>query len=77
MNILSKRTGKFEFMDKNYSICSYSDFNDIPDPSEFAEMLCFEPDIPPSPHSVADHEIINGWKDIFKTFMEKIYASRN
>ena len=77
VNILVKKPGRFEFLDKNYNFCSYSDFDDIPDPSNFSELLCFLPDIPPSPHSVQDHELIDSWKGIFTHFMEIIYASRN
>lgn len=77
MNILNKKPGRFEFLDKNYNFCSYSDWNDVPDMSNFIELICFLPDIPPPPHSVQEHELIHSWKFKQQEIMEKIYASRN
>ena len=78
MNILTKKTGKWEFLTKEYEHVSYTDFDDIPkDLSNFLEMICFLPDIPPPPHTVQQHEIIHSWNKLMETFMEKIYATRN
>lgn len=78
MNILTSRTGRWEFLTKEYEHVTYSNFDDIPkDLSNFLEMICFLPDIPPAPHSLSQHEEIHRWNELLETFMEKIYASRN
>ena len=37
-------------------VVTYTNWNDIPD--SFENMISFEPDAPPSPHSEEDHKMI-------------------
>ena len=77
MNILMKTTGQFEFLDSEYNHLTFNDYNDIPDDISIIEIIKFLPDIPPPPHTVQQHEEIHFWNDLFKSLMEKTYATSN
>lgn len=77
MNILMKRTGKFTFMNDEYQVKSFTDYDTLPEGFIIKEIICFLPDIPPPPHTVQQHEEIHLWNEEFKNLMEKVYATSN
>lgn len=51
----------------------YSNFNDIPQGID--HVIEFLPEIPPEPHTDAQHQEIDSWQDQFQDLMEREYAS--
>ena len=58
---------------KDNKILEFDRYEDIPE--EFDHLLCFLPEIPPSPHTHAQHEEIESWIPRFKRMMEIENAS--
>lgn len=57
-------------------ICQFTDYNDIP--STFTHVVRFEPEIPASPHTEAEHELIESYHEKFQSLMEiERHASSN
>ena len=73
MNILVKQTGVFKFLTKDMEEVTYTDYRDIPeDLSQFACVMKFLPDVPPPPHSVQEHAIMDSWNERFNTILDTI-----
>ena len=70
MNILQKRTGKFNFFDENLKLHKFTNYDDIPEDFVIKQVQCFLPDIPPPPHTVQQHEEIDNWMKEFERVME-------
>ena len=56
----------------NGSTVVYNNYDDIPEQIE--RVISFDPDIPPEPHSDAQHHEIDKWPARFQRLMEKEYA---
>jgi hypothetical protein len=52
---------------------TYTRFEDIP--ATFEHLVAFVPEIPPGPHTHAQHEEIDGWQDKFNQLMGRARAS--
>jgi hypothetical protein len=72
MNILQKKPGTFIFLDGNFESHQFDDYDDIPEDLDIQHVVCFLPKIPPSPHTLQDHELINSWNGVLIKLMEKI-----
>lgn len=48
---------------------TYERFEDIPE--SFDNLILFDPEIPPGPHTDEQHEEIEGWLDKFALLMER------
>tara|TARA_A200000113_G_scaffold97444_1_gene87263 strand:+ start:618 stop:824 length:207 start_codon:yes stop_codon:yes gene_type:complete len=48
-------------------VVTYTNWNDIPD--SFENMISFEPEAPPSPHSEEDHKYIETFNDKLQELM--------
>lgn len=57
---------------KNNEILEFNRYEDIPE--RFDHLLCFQPEIPPSPHTDEQHEEIESWLPRFKRLMEIEHA---
>ena len=77
MNILQKRTGKFHFLDEEYNLHKFTNYDEVPEDLHIKEIVAFLPDIPPPPHTVQQHEEIHAWNLEFKRLAEMIYAPSN
>lgn len=78
MSILNKISGRFRFLTNKYEYEDYEYMEDIPqDISHIIEVISFVPDVPPSPHTVKEHEMIASWQNKFKEIMETVYARSN
>ena len=77
INILTKTTGQFVFLDENYEEVVFKDYRDIPDEFSFRHVIKFLPDIPPPPHTPEQHMEIHEWNEMFKEYMRRENASRN
>ncbi len=49
-------------------VCRFTDYNQIP--SRFTNVIRFEPEIPPSPHTEAEHELIESYYEKFQSLIE-------
>jgi hypothetical protein len=52
---------------------TYIQYEQIPD--QFDHVIEFQPEIPPEPHTAAQHEEIKSWPPRFNRLMEIEYAS--
>ena len=52
----------------NESLLEFSNYDDIP---EFDNLIRFEPEIPPEPHTEEQHEEIEKWNDKLKILMKR------
>ena len=52
----------------NESLLEFSNYDDIP--SEFDNLISFEPEVPPEPHTEEQHEEIEAWHDKLKELMK-------
>ena len=77
INILSKTTGEFIFLDDNYDKVIFTDYNDIPEDFSFRHVIKFMPDIPPAPHTPEQHMEIHEWNERFQYFINQENACRN
>ena len=50
-------------------IKEYSNYDDIP--NKFDNLISFEPEVPPEPHTEEQHEEIEKWHDKFKKLMKR------
>ena len=75
MNILLKKPGTFIFLDDKMEMHRFSDYDDVPEDLDIRVVICFLPDIPPPPHTIQQHELINSWNDELQGLMRKIYGS--
>ena len=50
------------------ALAEYDCYEDIPD--DFDQVREFLPEIPPEPHTLAQHEEIDSWNDKFLRLME-------
>lgn len=57
----------------NGELYTYDQYNQIPD--QFDHVIEFQPEIPPEPHTDAEHEEIESWPARFQQLMEIEYAS--
>ena len=71
MNILSNTKGEFKFIDKEDELVTFTDYKDIPEDFQFKHVIKFVPEIPPAPHTAADHAVIGEWNDILTKLMER------
>ena len=71
INILTKTTGEFVFLDDDYEQVVYNDYNDIPKDFIFRHVIKFMPDIPPPPHTPEQHLEIKEWNERFRKLMDK------
>lgn len=53
----------------------YNDYNSIP--NDFDHVIAFLPEIPPSPHTLQQHEEIESWNDKLQKLMEIERARSN
>lgn len=53
----------------NESLLEFSNYDDIP--SEFDNLISFEPEVPPEPHTEEQHEEIEAWNDKLKELMKR------
>ena len=53
----------------NESLLELSNYDDIP--SEFDNLISFEPEVPPEPHTEEQHEEIEAWNDKLKELMKR------
>ena len=53
----------------NESLLEFSNYDDIP--QEFDNLIRFEPEIPPDPHTEEQHEEIEKWNDKLKILMKR------
>ena len=53
----------------NESFLEFSNYDDIP--QEFDNLIRFEPEIPPEPHTEEEHEEIEKWNDKLKILMKR------
>jgi hypothetical protein len=51
----------------------FNDFGQIP--LHIDHVIEFQPEIPPPPHTTAQHQEIDQWQDRFWELMEREYAS--
>lgn len=51
----------------------YSEFDHIP--QRIDHVIEFAPELPPPPHTDAQHDEIDSWQDRFQDLMEREYAS--
>ena len=72
MNILLKKPGTFIFLDDKMEMHRFNDYDDIPDDLTICNVICFLPEIPPPPHTIQQHELINSWNDELQNLMRKI-----
>ena len=72
MNLLLKKPGTFIFLDENLEMHRFKDYDDVPEDLNICNVICFLPDIPPPPHTIQQHELINSWTDELLRLMEKI-----
>lgn len=57
-------------------VCQFTDYDDIPE--SFSRVIRFEPEIPPSPHTEAEHQLIESYHEMFQRLMEiERHASRH
>ena len=70
MNILTKTSGEFIFLNRLFVQEEFSDFRDIPEGYKFREVIKFVPDIPPAPHTAQQHADIAWWNDTFSTILK-------
>lgn len=77
INILTKTTGQFVFLNEKYDEVVFDDYRDIPEDFKFKHVIKFLPDIPPPPHTPEQHMEIHEWNEIFSNLMEKENASSN
>ena len=70
MNILTKTTGEFIFLNRFFTQETFTDFNDIPDGYKFKEVIKFVPDIPEPPHTAQQHADIAWWDSTFSTILK-------
>ena len=64
-------THRFVIM-RNGVLETYTDFNSIPE--DFDHVIEFLPEIPPGPHTDAEHEEIEKWNDRLQQLMRIEYA---
>ena len=64
-------THRFVIM-RNDALETYTDFNSIPE--DFDHVIEFLPEIPPGPHTDAEHEEIEKWNDRLQQLMRIEYA---
>ena len=64
-------THRFVIM-RNGVLETYTDFNSIPE--DFDHVIEFLPEIPPGPHTDAEHEEIEQWNDRLQQLMRIEYA---
>lgn len=55
-------------------LCEFTDFDDIP--SEIDNVIEFAPEIPPPPHTDAQHDEIEAWGKRFDELMERELCRR-
>lgn len=67
-------TGRFVFRVAG-AIRTYRDWRLCP--AEFDELLVFEPDIPPPPHTPEQHAEIDRWQFRLHQLLRKRHASSN
>jgi len=72
MNILQKKTGHFVFIDGDLKMHTFTDYDEVPDVSQFSNVIAFLPDIPYPPHTIEEHEIIMQWNEEFKKVLEQM-----
>ena len=60
---------------RNGQLETYHDFESIP--LDFDHVIEFVPEIPPGPHTDAQHEEIEQWNDRLQQLMRIEYARRN
>lgn len=53
----------------NESLLEFSNYDDIP--QEFDNLIRFEPEIPPEPHTEEQHEEIEKWSGRLKELMKR------
>ena len=53
----------------NESLLEFSNYDDIP--QEFDNLIRFEPEIPPEPHTEEQHEETEKWNDKLKILMKR------
>ena len=53
----------------NESLLEFSNYDDIP--SEFDNLISFEPEVPPEPHTEEQQEEIEAWHDKLKELMKR------
>lgn len=58
-------------------LIEYNSFEDIPGNLEFDHVIAFQPDIPPEPHTEADHAELELWNSRLQKFMEEERARSN
>ena len=49
-------------------VCRFTDYNHIP--GNFTNVIRFEPEIPPSPHTEEEHDLIESFHEKFQFLME-------
>jgi hypothetical protein len=57
----------------NGELHTYDQYEQIPD--QFDHVIEFQPEIPPEPHTDAQHKEIDSWQPRFKKLMEIEHAS--
>jgi len=60
---------------QNGELVTYTDYDDIP--STFENVISFNPDWPPPPHTQEDHDIMAVFNDKLQALMERERASSN
>ena len=60
---------------KNGKLETYTDYNKIP--KSFDNVIRFEPEVPPEPHTEEQHEEIEEWTKKLQKLMEIERASSN
>lgn len=50
-------------------LLAYSDTSQIPD--VFDNLIRFEPDFPPTPHTLADHAVMGTFPDVFNEIQSR------
>ena len=72
MSILHDTTGEFVFVvlnDDKYEQVTFTDLKDIPEDFKYEHVIKFVGNIPPSPHTLEQHENIALLEREFKRFM--------
>ena len=74
MSILTDTSGEYTFVVKNndkYEQVTFYDLKDIPEDFEYLHVIKFLGNIPPPPHTLAQHEQIALLEKEFKRFRRK------
>ena len=70
LNPMDDLEGKFVIRDED-KLIEFDRCGDLPD--TFDHLISFEPNIPPTPHSVNDHEEMSKWTE----YLQELVAKEN